>query len=234
MSTSLEKYNFVFPTRLRELMTAREVTMTALANALGISRQAVSQYQDGSTQPNMQKLIEIANYFNVSTDYLLGLTDTQSANADARAAVEYTKLPERAVNLIHSDSIFGRNFRELIGLLTELDNSAFLAAELLAFVDKANTAIFEFKRLVNGDALIGENGPDELDEAVSRKRYDTERAFTYMLDELLKRENYHELLDAANRELSDDSGEYNDASVRNAILANLERVRSGEEARGNG
>lgn len=67
-----------------------------------------------------------------------------------------------------------------------------------------------------------------------RKRYDTERAFTYMLDELLKRENYHELLDAANRELSDDSGEYNDASVRNAILANLERVRSGEEARGNG
>lgn len=234
MSTSLEKYNFVFPTRLRELMTAREVTMTALANALGISRQAVSQYQDGSTQPNMQKLIEIANYFNVSTDYLLGLTDTQSTNADARAAVEYTKLPERAVNLIHSDSIFGRTFRELIGLLTELDNSAFLAAELLDFVDKAKMAIFEFKRLVNGDALIGENGPDELDEAVSRKRYDTERAFTYMLDELLKRENYHELLDAANRELSDDSGEYNDASVRNAILANLERVRSGEEARGNG
>lgn len=234
MSTSLEKYNFVFPTRLRKLMTAREVTMTALANALGISRQAVSQYQDGSTQPNMQKLIEIANYFNVSTDYLLGLTDTQSTNADAQKAIAYTKLSERTINLMHSDSVFGQNFRTLVGLLAELDNSAFLAAELLAFVDKANTAIFEFKRLVNGDALIGENGPDELDEAVSRKRYDTERAFTYMLDELLKRENYHELLDAANRELSDDSGEYNDASVRNAILANLERVRSGEEARGNG
>lgn len=221
-----------FTKRFRELRGKRD--NTEFAKFLGISRQTVGFYYNGDRIPDAMMLKQIAEKCGVSTDYLLGLTDTQSTNADARAAVEYTKLPERAVNLIHSDSIFGRIFRELIGLLTELDNSAFLAAELLAFVDKANTAIFEFKRLVNGDALIGENGPDELDEAVSRKRYDTERAFTYMLDELLKRENYHELLDAANRELSDDSGEYNDASVRNAILANLERVRSGEEARGNG
>jgi bacteriophage CI repressor helix-turn-helix domain len=221
-----------FTKRFRELRGKRD--NTEFAKFLGISRQTVGFYYNGDRIPDAMMLKQIAEKCGVSTDYLLGLTDTQSTNADARAAVEYTKLPERAVNLIHSDSIFGRTFRELIGLLTELDNSAFLAAELLAFVDKANTAILEFKRLVNGDALIGENGPDELDEAVSRKRYDTERAFTYMLDELLKRENYHELLDAANRELSDDSGEYNDASVRNAILANLERVRSGEEARGNG
>ena len=221
-----------FTKRFRELRGKRD--NTEFAKFLGISRQTVGFYYNGDRIPDAMMLKQIAEKCGVSTDYLVGLTDTQSTNADARAAVEYTKLPERAVNLIHSDSIFGRTFRELIGLLTELDNSAFLAAELLAFVDKANTAILEFKRLVNGDALIGENGPDELDEAVSRKRYDTERAFTYMLDELLKRENYHELLDAANRELSDDSGEYNDASVRNAILANLERVRSGEEARGNG
>ena len=221
-----------FTKRFRELRGKRD--NTEFAKFLGISRQTVGFYYNGDRIPDAMMLKQIAEKCGVSTDYLLGLTDTQSTNADARAAVEYTKLPERAVNLIHSDSIFGRTFRELIGLLTELDNSAFLAAELLAFLDKANTAILEFKRLVNGDALIGENGPDELDEAVSRKRYDTERAFTYMLDELLKRENYHELLDAANRELSDDSGEYNDASVRNAILANLERVRSGEEARGNG
>lgn len=221
-----------FTNRFRALRGDRD--NTEFAKFLGISRQTVGFYYNGDRIPDAMMLKQIAEKCGVSTDYLLGLTDTQSTNADARAAVEYTKLPERAVNLIHSDSIFGRTFRELIGLLTELDNSAFLAAELLDFVDKANTAIFEFKRLVNGDALIGENGPDELDEAVSRKRYDTERAFTYMLDELLKRENYHELLDAANRELSDDSGEYNDASVRNAILANLERVRSGEEARGNG
>ena len=221
-----------FTKRFRELRGKRD--NTEFAKFLGISRQTVGFYYNGDRIPDAMMLKQIAEKCGVSTDYLLGLTDTQSTNAAARAAVEYTKLPERAVNLIHSDSIFGRTFRELIGLLTELDNSAFLAAELLAFVDKANTAILEFKRLVNGDALIGENGPDELDEAVSRKRYDTERAFTYMLDELLKRENYHELLDAANRELSDDSGEYNDASVRNAILANLERVRSGEEARGNG
>lgn len=221
-----------FTKRFRELRGNRD--NTEFAKFLGISRQTVGFYYNGDRIPDAMMLKQIAEKCGVSTDYLLGLTDTQSTNADAQKAIAYTKLSERTINLIHSDSVFGQNFRTLVGLLAELDNSAFLAAELLDFVDKANTAIFEFKRLVNGDALIGENGPDELDEAVSRKRYDTERAFTYMLDELLKRENYHELLDAANRELSDDSGEYNDASVRNAILANLERVRSGEEARGNG
>lgn len=221
-----------FTKRFRELRGKRD--NTEFAKFLGISRQTVGFYYNGDRIPDAMMLKEIAEKCDVSTDYLLGLTDTQSTNADAQKAIAYTKLSERTVNLIHSDSVFGQNFRTLVGLLAELDNSAFLAAELLDFVDKAKTAIFEFKRLVNGDAPIGENGPDELDEAVSRKRYDTERAFTYMLDELLKRENYHELLDAANRELSDDSGEYNDASVRNAILANLERIRSGEEARGNG
>ena len=145
-----------FTKRFRELRGKRD--NTEFAKFLGISRQTVGFYYNGDRIPDAMMLKQIAEKCGVSTDYLLGLTDTQSTNADARAAVEYTKLPERAVNLIHSDSIFGRTFRELIGLLTELDNSAFLAAELLAFVDKANTAIFEFKRLVNGDALIGEAG----------------------------------------------------------------------------
>lgn len=138
MSTSLEKYNSVFATRLRELMTAREVTMTALANALGISRQAVSQYQDGSTQPNMQKLIEIAKYFNVSTDWLLGLTDIKSANTNIKAITEYTSLSEVSINLLHSR--FGKFPSQFINLISDIDEGYWLVDAVLQYLETAKAA----------------------------------------------------------------------------------------------
>lgn len=70
-----EKFNAVFPMRLRKLIKDRNTTITALAKELSISRQAVSQYADGSGQPNVDKLVAIASYFHVSTDYLAGLSD---------------------------------------------------------------------------------------------------------------------------------------------------------------
>ena len=93
-----EKYNATFPTRLRELLAPKGVTITALADKLEISRQAVSQYQDGSTQPNLQSLAEIAKYFGVSTDWLLGLTDMRTPNMDVRAIANYT---HRAAELLN-------------------------------------------------------------------------------------------------------------------------------------
>ena len=70
-----EKYNEPFPSRLRKLLDDRGITITALSKELKISRQAVSQYTDGSAQPNIEKLRAIASFFDVSADYLVGLSD---------------------------------------------------------------------------------------------------------------------------------------------------------------
>lgn len=70
-----ENYTKPFPSRLRKLIESRETTITALAKELKISRQAVSQYADGSAQPNIEKLVSIARFFHVSTDYLVGLSN---------------------------------------------------------------------------------------------------------------------------------------------------------------
>ena len=75
MMSTLEKYNGVFPERLRKLLDDRGVTRTELARELNISRQAVSQYADGTGQPNIDKLKTIALFFSVSSDYLIGLSD---------------------------------------------------------------------------------------------------------------------------------------------------------------
>lgn len=65
----------IFATRLNSLMKANSVTQQALATAIGTSRPAVTQFANGSNLPSIEKLVAIAKYLDVSTDYLLGLTD---------------------------------------------------------------------------------------------------------------------------------------------------------------
>ena len=81
-----ENYTRDFPSRLRKLIESRGTTITALAKELKISRQAVSQYADGSAQPNIEKLVSIARFFHVSTDYLVGLSDYEEKEAEGITA----------------------------------------------------------------------------------------------------------------------------------------------------
>lgn len=69
--TSEDGYNKTFPRILRELIEQNNTTIQAVANQIGITRQAVSQYCNGETQPNGETLLKIADYFGVSCDYLL-------------------------------------------------------------------------------------------------------------------------------------------------------------------
>ena len=100
---SQDKYNAPFPTNLRTLLDEKKSTITALARELGITRQAVSQYADGTGQPNADKLKRIADYFNVSTDWLLGRAGgVKSLDADVSAVGQYTGLSEDAIEFLHS------------------------------------------------------------------------------------------------------------------------------------
>ena len=66
--------NEVFPERLRSLMEKEKITQTAFADNLGICRAAVGTYVRGKNEPCFQHLVMIAQYLDVSTDYLLGNT----------------------------------------------------------------------------------------------------------------------------------------------------------------
>lgn len=94
-------YDGVFHSRLRDLIKEHEITKQKLSEEIGVSRQAISQYCDGSTIPNADKLLKIAEFFNTSTDYLLGLSDVQSTDTEVRAICEYTGLSEEAIGDLH-------------------------------------------------------------------------------------------------------------------------------------
>lgn len=61
--------------RLVELRKERKMTQEELANVLGISRSALSLYETDKRQPDFQTICRLADFFNVSVDYLLGRTD---------------------------------------------------------------------------------------------------------------------------------------------------------------
>ncbi|MBQ7466982.1 MAG: helix-turn-helix transcriptional regulator [Clostridia bacterium] len=62
-----------FKENLKNLRQEKNVGQIELANALGVSKGIISLWENGLREPNMQSLITLAKYFNVSIDYLVGL-----------------------------------------------------------------------------------------------------------------------------------------------------------------
>ena len=80
----------MFPTyeKIKELADKRGISLTKLEEDLGYSRNTL--YKLKSQKPNAERISEIADYFNVSTDYLLGRTDNPNiaTNGDASAPLD--------------------------------------------------------------------------------------------------------------------------------------------------
>ena len=69
-----------FSTRLRELRKSKNVNQTALGNDVGVTLKQIQRYEHGLNEPTLSVLIALADYFNVSVDYLLGRTDNPDVN----------------------------------------------------------------------------------------------------------------------------------------------------------
>ena len=62
--------------KLKTLRKARHLTQDEFAKQTGIGRSATSMYESGKREPNYDTLRQIAKFYDVSTDYLLGNDDT--------------------------------------------------------------------------------------------------------------------------------------------------------------
>lgn len=66
--------------RLKELRTNRKITQLKLALDLNMNQNTISRYETGEREAGYNELILIADYFNVSIDYLLRRTDNPEIN----------------------------------------------------------------------------------------------------------------------------------------------------------
>ena len=63
-----------FGARLRKLRKESELTQQQLADKLDVTKASISAYETNAKYPSIEVLIKIANTFNVSSDYLLGIS----------------------------------------------------------------------------------------------------------------------------------------------------------------
>lgn len=63
--------------RIKELRKAKRISQIELGEAVGVSKQCVSNWENDNVQPSIEMLVKIALFFNVSTDYLLGINSRE-------------------------------------------------------------------------------------------------------------------------------------------------------------
>lgn len=61
--------------KIKELREIKQITQEELAKYLGVAPQTVYKYEKEINEPDLKTTSKIAEYFNVTTDYLLGRTD---------------------------------------------------------------------------------------------------------------------------------------------------------------
>ena len=66
--------------RIRQLRKEQKLTQKELAKVTGIDQALLSKYETGERVPNTDKLIVLADYYDVSIDYILSRTDNRNIN----------------------------------------------------------------------------------------------------------------------------------------------------------
>lgn len=112
----IEKYRRCFPERIRELTKERGHTQAEIAAAISTSSQAVGAYLRGETMPKLEYAQALADFFNVSLDYLTGRSDVKTRNTTIRGIHENTGLTEAAIQLLclYEDGSIAQFLSELI------------------------------------------------------------------------------------------------------------------------
>lgn len=92
------------------------ISMSQIAEGIGIEKGSLSKYMNGQAEPGITALCKIADYFNVSTDFLLGIPKYLSDYEIIFCAMKLTGLSFQAINKL---SVMDESMKKCIGNLLE-------------------------------------------------------------------------------------------------------------------
>ena len=82
---------------IKRLRTERKLTQNDLAELMNCNRQKIAELERGKSTPSANDLILLSKIFNVSADFLLGLSDTPTTDKDVQFICEYTGLKAETI-----------------------------------------------------------------------------------------------------------------------------------------
>jgi transcriptional regulator with XRE-family HTH domain len=129
-----------FQERMKEIRTKKDITLEDLAKALNTTKSTLSRYENNLRLPNVDFINQLAKYFGVSVDYLLGNTDipeskssetklTKKDEKDIQKALSKTleQLENNQDGLMFDGEPMDESTRELLRI--SLENSMRIAKE---------------------------------------------------------------------------------------------------------
>ena len=172
-------YNSPFAVRLRNLSI--NLTQQEIADGVGVSRQNIGQFLLGNSQPDTTTLVRLADFFHVSTDFLLCRTDIKTPDRSIQSVCECTGLSEKAATLFAKmndgqetdkpidqedweqlERCINRNRLRVINKIVEND------VAFTAFID-AVAELYDYEIPANSKELRGD--ADKLEKIVFQVRY---------------------------------------------------------------
>ena len=78
----------MFGDQIKNLRMSKCLNQVEMAKILGVTKQSVSNWENENIMPSVDILIKLSQFFNVSTDYLLGLTENHALNTEGLSEIQ--------------------------------------------------------------------------------------------------------------------------------------------------
>ena len=140
--------------RIRELRQRNRITQETLAEALGVTSQAVSRWEASGSYPDVEIIPAIANYFGVSVDYLLGKTDEPAPATEKKTApaLPLTDAEKMIFISYRSNQAFKEAVDNILRLMPKEDPKTILGAGTLPVFRAARSSDDHDAEIVEMDA----------------------------------------------------------------------------------
>lgn len=143
--------------RINTVLAIKNIKQKDLATSIGVSDNIISYFVSGKRTPNTEQIIAISKYLDVSSDYLLGLSDAPTNDKDLQFICDYTGLSLKSISMFHNFAINSDD--EFLNFIRIRQINDFL---------ESNT----FKTLVEKLIDIGVLANPKIDTSADYKKFD--------------------------------------------------------------
>lgn len=149
----------MFSKILKQLRSEKHISQSELASALNISNRTISMYEQGNSEPTVETLIKLADFFNVSADYLIGRSEGRlledheiyerlGLNDEAILCLEHFK------QISKNNEYNQKQLRNINALLSDFDTLMSISDYLNTGLKKGQYVICNYYVSQNGEDLI--------------------------------------------------------------------------------
>lgn len=189
-----KKYKYTENAKTAERITELigDIPSGTIAQELGLSRQSISNFVNGRHKPDGDNLEKLADYFNVSADYILGRTDVKSPDTTLQGVCEYLGLTEQAVNCLAEASRFHNKLSDFI------ENHLIKIITQIMILSENSTTFLEY-RATHPTIMTNEYEQIKIDAIRYRASLVFEKVLDYYDMRIAKNEEYEKSKEAGKK-----------------------------------